>query len=354
MDLNKVNLLVDFASHISLNNHQYINKKSDGGYVLTNQKEDNFDSIDFFKKMATEVENDKDVSHSREIQLSCEIIESHINKKIKGISRFFISKRDKHNMNVLLTNVQIVKQKVSGNINKGQPLTESEARLLFYHDAAKKLDIQEAPNENEQEALKILSQKIWEADPEKYQERMTAIFQGEHVLIEELQDKIGNSKYETYEKLTQLGARLRTSSHYDEGKDSQGNTPEDPSQTVNPQYEIWGDHVKELLFGRVTLAVREDNSLVYGKTFAQAANSEEGNRIPIKARHFTWFQLEGARDGQSIFDLNFWRHSIRDFVTYWVLKNILRFEKPNVGPYGFGHADICPTVIEIKKPDSQV
>lgn len=338
----KIDLLVDYAAQIALSNHKYIQKSADGRYQLVDCKENFNDFANFFNDINNQTIDTEE--KQRQVKLCCDIIESHLHKKISGIFSFLIKHKDKERIKNLIAQIHQIKTNFAEA--GGVPLTEKEARLRFYRDTVKKLNISKAPNGDEWEAIKILSQRIWSSQPLRYQEIMASIFQGEHVLIEE---KVEGDQphFGTYEALRQnCHAQLRTSSHYDQGKDPEGKVPKRADQTENPQYEIWGNHMKELLFGRVTLAVKEDESLIFGKTFKQAQALHQDKINPQKTRHFTWFQMEGARDTTNIFKLNFWRHRVRDYTTYLIRKS-LKFEKANIGPYGYGHSDRKPTVIEL-------
>jgi hypothetical protein len=93
---------------------------------------------------------------------------------------------------------------------------------------------------------------------------------------------------------------------------------------------------------------------IFGKTFDQACEEakEKNEPIPTESRKYTFMQTEWAPDSTSVFTGNFWRHRVFSFGLY-VGRKILGFSKPNIGPYGYGHADkgkneeSNPTVIRL-------
>lgn len=343
---NNLSLLTDFASQIQYSQHAYI--KNDGGvFKFTNEKTNFNDLNDLINNILKE---QPQLTHEQRIQAysAIEMIESHLQNKISGVFSFFIGTQAKNKINQSLESMHTAKEKLK--LDRKEPTDEGHARLKFFKAASGKLKIQEASAQNDLQAIKEVSKKIWEKTKNyrDYEDLMTKFFQGEHFLIEE--DNKDNNDYSFYEKLSKdpiVGAYLRGSSHYDHGTlngQTGGPVPtkEDIEQgkVSNPQYEIVGPQVKALLFGRVKLALDEKGKPLFGKTFEQACEEakKKGEPVPTKFKKYTFMQTEYAPDDSSIFTKNFWKHRVLSFVLY-VSRKLAGSETPNVGPYGYGHAD---------------
>lgn len=351
---NNINVLIDFASQIQFKNHGYITMDDNGLAQINYGKRDWNQFTNFINILKeTPVTKQEDL---RKLETVYKIIENHLTRKITGFSRILVKQKDKERIASFIHELHAEREKITQTIDLNReglkpihPLTEDEARINFYRDLPKHLSVKHAANLNELNALKAISKRIWEANPTKYPQIMLDIYRGEHVLIEEDSQTAEKRQFTNYNQLKTFGAHLRGSSHYDGGWTKEGRLPKSEEEVENPQFEIWGDHVKELVFGRVKMAVI-DEKLIYGKTYEQAikAMSKQNPAHPglktVKARYFTWFQLEGARDSNKFYKKDFWAHRTRDYPTY-VFRKYSRFERANIGPYGYGHGDYQPTVI---------
>lgn len=327
---NNVQVLVDYASQIGFKGHSNIEQnKTTGRFELTSKKTDYKD----LKALIDAIFNGAPTIHqSMQARAALHVIHSHLDKKMHHI---FITKNEKAEIKQLVSDVK----KLEGNLTEVK--SEEEARLKFYSKAAPKLGIKEAAGKD-LETIKIISQKFWDKfqNYPDYEKHMKMFFNGEHILFEE---------EDLYEELRsdKTGAYLRGSSHYDhgtlEGKTG-GTVPtkDDVKKHLveNPQYEVSGHQVRALLFGRVKLAIDEKGNPIYGKTFEQAVEEAQakGTPVPLKYKNCTFMQTEWAPDSSSFFSANFWKHRVFSFFLY-AARKIFKYEKPNVGAYGYGHAD---------------
>ena len=341
---NHINVLVDFASQIELADHKYI-KKSGNVYSLTETKNNDKDLKDLVDDVLGNLKLTP--NENRQIDAALAMIHSHLQKKITGLFSYFIPAQNKAKIQELL-------DKVKGGVIHEDSKTEGEARLKFYAKLPQELRVKQAAS-SDIEVIKAVSKKIWDrvgnsADYEKY---MKMFFEGEHILFEEEGDN-----FEFYDELKEMGY-LRGSSHYDHGTTdgkTGGPVPENAGLVNNPQYEIQGPQVKALLLGRVKLALAEDSTPIFGQTIDQFIASRPSEVAKPRSKNYTFMQTEWAPDSDSLFTSNYWKHRVFSFCLY-AGRKVLGCEKPNVGPYGYGHADkgnspnSNPTVIPIKKKE---
>lgn len=336
---NNLNTLVDFASQVSLSHHSYIEKTEDG-FALTNHKTH---SQVFTKLVEDIISNIQHLDKHQQTQVYAALdrVESHLNSKISGLFSFLIRKQDKNRIQGMIVDIENAKHVLQSS---QQPETEKEARLKFYAELPNQLNVKKAATKD-LDAIKTISQTIWNKfqNYDDYAKHMKMFFEGEHLLFEE------NDDYQLYEQLKdpKLGAYLRGSSHYDHGTLNGKTGGAVPSQQEidkglvdNPQYECEGPQVKALLFGRVKLALDDKGKPIFGKTFEQVCEEAKISHkpLPTKFRKYTFMQTEWAPDSESFLTSNFWKHRILSFCLYTTRK-ILGLSKPNVGPYGYGHAD---------------
>jgi hypothetical protein len=250
-----------------------------------------------------------------------------------------------------------------------KPSNLREANLLFSEEAKLFLGIKNKPTPTESNVLHEVSTRFWDfanqSKPDSpylvFRSLMTAFYQGEHfVFLEDDPDGSLDAKGKAsiskpsesaplYETLSSLG-KLRGSSHYDHGTlngATGGPVPTDPKAVKNPQYGIDGPHFKHLCLGRATL-LSDATKFYFGKTEEDVLKETKKPTKEFSHHRVTWLQTEGAPDSSSLFTRNFWRHRVRDFTLYIFRKNILHSEKPNVGPYGYGHGDNNPTLIDLR------
>lgn len=351
-----INLLVDFASQIEFSKHQYIQKNS-AGFSLTEKKTKPSDLIDLINAISSQKAS-LSFSELKQFHTATQVIETHLIQKISGFFSWFIGKQEKGRIEGLIKEIR-----EKSHIRKlpvSESLSEGEARLKFYEQLPRRLKVKDAAA-NDLIVIKEVSQKIWNASEsdEKYQEHMTMFFEGEHLLFEEDEKDPLSDHFEFYEHLKNpaIGSYLRGSSHYDHGTTNYktgGPVPTEKDihegKINNPQYEIEGPQVKALLFGRVKLALDQDSKPIRGKTFDEVTQGrkEKEAESPTKFRKYTFMQTEWAPDSDSFFNANYWKHRILSFCLYaW--RKTFGFEKPNVGPYGYGHNDPKATIIPFKK-----
>lgn len=251
------------------------------------------------------------------------------------------------------------------------PQNPYSAYDLFLKENGRRLGISfEDLTLEESRALAAIKVRLWDfatrQTPEKpyplFKSLMTTFYQGEHfVFFEDIPSEKGKEKASRlstdendmlYDALKFHGY-LRGSSHYDHGTlngATGGPVPISPEDVKNPQYGIDGPHLKHLCFGRAILLSDESKKTYFGKTEEDVLKETKKAAESFSRHQVTWLQTEGAPDSSSFFTRNFWRHRVRDFTLYFFRKNILHSEKPNVGPYGYGHGDNNPTVIDLRSP----
>jgi len=338
-----IEVLVDFASQVNFSHHYYISQDQQA-FELTKEKSDPNGLMNLIQEIMDQ-EAHLDLHQQEKIHAALEYVETHLKRKISGWFSFLIAKNDKQRIRSAIDRIAAAQKSLAKAANID---SEEAARLKFYADLPKKLSVSSAA-QKDMAAIKLISQKIWDAfqDSEEYAKHMKLFFEGEHYLFEE--DHQDDDRYQLYDRLKDpvIGAYLRGSSHYDHGTtNGQTGGPVPTQQEIldhmveNPQYEIEGPQVKALLFGRVKLAIGHDNQPIFGKSFDQIAEEavEKGESPPKNFRKYTFLQTEWAPDSDSKFTANFWKHRIFSFCLY-VGRKILGFSKPNVGPYGYGHAD---------------
>lgn len=376
-NLNNISVLVDFATQINYSDHQYINYSDyqpieNKYYVLTKEKTNINVFFDFVGSIFLKDDSSFNNNQKKQVFASLDMIESHLQNKIRGISGFFIKAKEKEKISRAIDTIQFFKNRLSFIDDKIQ--TEEEARLKFYKELPRKLKVKKAAT-GDLEVIKAVSRKIWEStqDYSEYEKKMIMFFEGEHLLFEEgAVEEVGedfssvSENYNFCEVLRgpHMGAYLRGSSHYDHGttNDQTGGPVPTEEEVIsgrvkNPQYEIVGPQAKAILFGRVFLALGEDEQPIFGKTYDQtkADLQRQGKKtLPTKGRRYTFMQTEWAPDSESVWTANFWKHRVFSFLLY-VGRKITGFRKPNVGPYGYGHADkgrdvfSNPTVVRIRQ-----
>ncbi|WP_059360407.1 hypothetical protein [Parachlamydia acanthamoebae] len=283
-----------------------------------------------------------------------DLIDTHLGRKTKRLFSIFMAKAKKERMRKAMDLIQEAKTRLSYDSSL---TSEVEARLKFYGNTAHRLGIKRAA-EHDALSIKVMSAKFWEhaKNYSEYEKYMRLFFQGEHMLIEE------NETYALYDclRVARRGAYLRGSSHYDHGTiNGKTGGPPPMNKTItavaNPQYAITGPQIKSLLFGRVKLAVDEKDNPLFGKTFEQSCQEagKKKKEAPKRFKQYTFVQTEWAPDSDTIYSKNFWKHRVFSFFLYKCRK-LFHFEKPNVGPYGYGHADkgynakSNPTLIRLK------
>lgn len=338
-----IDILVDFASQIEYANHPYV-QRNQSGFALTKNKT----TLQNLTALIQAIIASKQLDEQKQIKVraAIHVIELHLNQKITGLFSLLNRQEDNARINQAIQDIQQAKQKLK---NSPFPLSEAEARLKFYAGLSNKLSVKNAAT-NDLEGIKAVSRKIWEMckEYENYEKYMIMFFEGEHFLFEE-NDQTPSDDFSFYEELKgpHTTAYLRGSSHYDHGTtNGKAGGPPPNQQDIergvvkNPQYEIAGPQVKALLFGRVKLALDPNGKPIFGKAFDQICEAAKAQRlfVPVKFRKYTFLQAEWAPDGDSIWTINFWKHRILSCGIYKARK-LLSMEKPNVGPYGYGHAD---------------
>lgn len=186
-----------------------------------------------------------------------------------------------------------------------------------------------------------LSKRIWnsknvqEVDEQqkysKYEELMTELYVGSHMLFEEARDEsIIRSLYAKVnpkKRLLKKGhIEERLSSHYVPRREK--------------QLHIRGDHIPEALFYKGVFE-RHKESIVTCR-YARDAH---------KINHFKafWIQTERTPNGPNFISLI--KHNLVDFIQYFFLKYILRHSRPQIahyiGPKGRGVPDTNPIIIKL-------
>ncbi|MBS4167887.1 hypothetical protein PARA125_000517 [Parachlamydia sp. AcF125] len=297
-----------------------------------------------------------------QVYRALELIESHLQRKIGRLLVFFMAKSRKEKIRQTIQEIERAKGKF---YHDTQVICEEEARLKFYQESARRLGIKKAWAHDAQ-TIKIVSKRFWESlknEPQekypKYEKYMCLFFQGEHILVEE------DKTYTLYDRLRapQTGAYLRGSRCYDHGtlNGKTGGRPPSPvtpiGRVANPQYGIAGPQIKSFLFGRVDLALDENQHPIFGQTFEKICQQAalKGKRRPEKFKRYTFIQTERAPYSLRVFSKDFWKYRVFSFCVYQFRK-LFHFEKPNVGAYGYGHADkgfnekSNPTLIKLGPP----
>lgn len=228
-------------------------------------------------------------------------------------------------------------------ISSPTPLSEEQAFLQLMKgnlNASLSQRVKKAATKHELSAIRWISQKMWNGDAGVYQARMVGIYQGDHVLVE------GD---ELYEHLSMCKCKRRISSHYT--GILQRLTPLIlqkwlASAEWHPQHEVYGPHLKELLFSKI---IKGDKT-------------------------YSWFQLENCRDANflSFRPIDSIRHRIFNYISYqfmyrihqvstflaqrkrMIFRSTLRkisiyYERCNIGPYGHGNTHANPIIIAVGK-----
>jgi hypothetical protein len=325
-------ILVDFASQIQFSNHYYVGKQGDS-FVLTKEKASNQHLLDLINAAQAESRGTKEVA------LAVKMIRTHLEKKISGLYYYIVSGKDYDKIRTMIDALPNLEA-------TDRPQNEAEARLLFYKNLPGSLRVKNAA-QKDLETIKIVSTRLWNhfQNYDSYADHMKLFFEGEHFLFEEAENF---TLYDTLKDTETTGAYLRGSSHYDHGTldgKTGGPVPKSAGDVANPQYEIEGPQIKALLVGRVKLALKDDNTLIFGKSFDQI-REEKGNQAPARSKNYTFMQAEWAPDSDSYLSANFWKHRVLSFILY-AGRKFIGSSTPNVGPYGYGHGDQkCPTVIK--------
>ncbi len=326
--------LVDYSTQISFRNHQYF----DNAGNLTSEKKvkkddhpsSNLSSYIFNLNVTIETGDETERNKSKVIFNECiENITAHLRNKISGFRSFFISRTEIERINHLISNIE--SQKFETLL---QP-SEEQFRIKAYRDLSERLKIKDAPSENEASAIKKISEALFTkhaGDYNHYRKEMKHFFKGGHMLFDE------NLK----DQLKQCGAILRSSSHYDFGSMDHKKGGQVPSTeefalggNVTPHYEITGPQCKEILFGKVTLELDENDKPLFGRVASKGARN---------TRTYTFLQTEWTPDCTDWKKGDWWKHRVLSFGLY-AARRLLGFAKPNVGPYGYGRPDTNPHVI---------
>lgn len=282
-------------------------------------------------------------------------------KKIFGLiskdEQFFNSRE-----NLFLTSCDILTK-----FDSQEKISEHDEFLLdFYTDKneyPKKLGFRSLANmTTEWPTIKACSETFFRysgGDYAKYSRYMKDYFCGEHFLIAD-NGALANKLSE------QPVAHLRSSSHYAFGSTDGlkgGKVPQSKEEAykadVEPQYEITGDQAKVLLFSKVSLQTIKNKILneelllkdKQGKVKVITPNCvKNANTLGDSIRTYSWLQTEWAPDSANWREANFWKHRVFSFGLY-VIRKLLKMERPNIGPYGYGHGDpnaggVGPTILE--------
>ncbi len=342
-----IDLLVDFASQVTFANHLYVTRIA-GRFALMKNKTDFQDLKELIRVILTSPQG-LDDQQQRQIHAALNVVESHLTQKISGLFSFLIFySKDKNRISEAIQEIRTFQVALKSSSN---PQSEAEARLKFYTELPQLLNVKNAAT-HDRTAIKIVSKKLWDKlqNYSDYKKYMILLFEGEHFLFEE-DDQTANNHYQLYDELRRPNttAYVRGSSHYDRGR-CNGLSPylldvqkAENLANWNPQYEVAGPQIKALLFGRVKLAFDSRHQPIFGKTFDQACEAAKLNHqaMPTKFKKYTFIQAEWWPDNPSFFTINFWMHRLVAANLYRY-RRWLGFTKPNVGPYGYGHADQGP------------
>lgn len=184
----------------------------------------------------------------------------------------------------------------------------------------------------DEKTISLVSQKIWNSKMVQqsedcygvYKKCMTEFFIGTHIVFRD-DDR-------SFFKALDEGSLERNSSHY--GKVGS-----------HKQRHIMGSALPETLFFKGHLGLC-NGQIKAGKYWKHLPEEHKQQHTPIKV---VWIQAENTPDGPNFFDWLY--HRTIDFVVYFVLKNVLKSERPQIGPYTTkeglrGLPDTSPLFIE--------
>lgn len=380
MDIKKLNLLSEFASQIKFKKHPYIIEQEGGEYALSQHKTGSVALKNLIKSLEAGINEATPDEELSLLALSLDSIYDHLQTKTntvfsKTFGKLFSSQKRKDlkaDADYILKLSTTLRERL-GNTNDMFVRNDKDALLCFYSIDAPRLGIKNAAQERDSQVIQAVSSRLWAncgENYEEYRDYMTRFFKGEHFVF--LEDT--ESGESLYTALQEGGAAsFRASSHYDHGTVNHkinGALPHNEGDVDNPQFGISSRQLKHLVFGRVTLArnIADDKEIIYGKTYDQAMKSLTRHQHPdlaVTSEEFAtakeeiskqyskvnaaWLQTERTPDSPNVLKANFWNHRIRDFFLYAFRKKILHSETPNVGPYGYGHGDDHPSLIEERK-----
>lgn len=295
-------------------------------YSLDSKRE--YDGYQGIQSLIQSVSGQKDrlsPMQRAEFKASLDHITKQLAKKLSGIRSWFVSKKEKADIHSTLLEIGSA-EKTLGEVQKDIK-TEKIARMQFYHDLKKhKLSITDAADEQEQSAIKEISERVWKYCEEarkkdEYGTIMAKAFNGvmlieeEEEISEDLDDM--SQEYAEPQTYTQLQTATKVESHvklYEEETD--------------PSYAIQGPQVKTLQFGRVKL-LANDNGPILGKS------QEEAQQVDAKTKTYTYVKMAPS--------LSWWKRGAFSFVS--AVRKMFRMENSNVGPYRYSKDK--PTILEL-------